>query len=159
MTITTITALLVLSLRAAYFVSCGLAFFAYGGGALYSLETLMRRRVPSSEDVMPLILWISSLGGMVFVGKRVLMAIFLGQQITFDRGPWDAAGTAFGLFLLTASEFLAAWMKARWNGNVQYGRYALGLVVISSLGFATFYWFDHNVLSQLLAKPPGMLGS
>lgn len=147
-----ITALsfLVLGLRGSYFIACMLAFFAYGGSAVYAAQQAMQRRIPRPGDVLAVAFWIGAIGGIAFVGKRVVLAVFLGQQIVFDRGPADAAGTAIGLLLLTAANFLPAWAKALNAGNDNYGKFAAALIVGSGIAFAVFYSAIHHVM----AAPP-----
>jgi hypothetical protein len=135
----------VLGLRASYFVACVLAFFAYGGPALYAAGQAMKRRTPSPGDVLPIAFWIGAIGGIAFIGKRVLLAVLLGQQIVFDRGPADSAGTAIGLALLTAANFLPAWAKALNAGNDNYGKFGGALIVGAGILFAAFYAAAHRV--------------
>ena len=143
-------AFLVLALRASYFVACLLAFFAYGGQAVFAAGQALHRRIPRPGEVLPVAFWIGAIGGIAFVGKRVVLAVFLGQQIVFDRGPVDAAGTAIGLLLLTAANFLPAWAKALNAGNDDYGKLGGALIVGSGLAFALFYSAIHRVM----AAPP-----
>jgi hypothetical protein len=137
---------LVLGLRASYFVACVLAFFAYGGQAVFAAGQALHRRVPRPGEVLPVAFWIGAIGGIAFIGKRVVLAVFLGQQIMFDRGPADAVGTAIGLLLLTLANFLPAWAKALNAGNDNYGKLGGALIVGVGVAFALFYAAIHHLM-------------
>lgn len=137
--------LITLGLRACYFVACVLALAAYGRTGYYAFRQMMRSRLPAPEDFLPVAFLVGALAGLIFMGKRMVMATFFHQAITFDRDALDSATTGIAFALLTASNFIPPWCKARYAGNDRYGVLGICLVVGSGIAFAAFYASTHHI--------------
>lgn len=139
--------LLIVGLRASYSVSCLLALIGFAHQAFASLDLIYRsKRLPDAGYLLPLFYCVGALGGLVWVGKRVLFAIVYRVPIQYDKTTVDALTTALGLLLFIAATFGPVWCKARNAHNDAYGTIGIAFLLIVGTIVALSYGVMHQLL-------------
>lgn len=115
------------------------------GRPVYPKPRLTRSFFPPPDEMIPIGLWLIGLGGMVFMGGRVILAL-RGVSLPKDSSVWDSLRTGSGFLIMTIGVFLPAWSKARANGNGRYGIMAFSLIAGCGIAFALFYRALHALL-------------